>query len=288
MKRVLIIGSKGMAGHVITNLLKESGNYIVADISRNNEYFKSVYNFDVSDKEQLTITLSEFKPNIVINGIGILNKDAENNPDNAIYINSYLPHFLAKKGDELGFKLIHISTDCVFSGKTGGYSETSIKDGVGFYAQSKAIGEVNYGKHLTIRTSIIGPELKNNGIGLFDWFMQQDGEIKGFKNAYWTGVTTIELAKAILFAINKDSFGLRHLVNGNKISKYDLLFLLKKIFSKNNISIIADSSYVIDKSLLKSEEIFYEVSSYDEMLIDMFNWMSLHQELYRRYFNKKV
>lgn len=288
MKRLLIIGSKGMAGHVITSLLKASGDFIVADISRSNNFYDSVYNLDVSDKEKLSIALDEFKPDIVINAIGILNKDAENNPEKAIYINSYLPHFLAKKGDILGFKLIHISTDCVFSGKTGGYSETSVKDGVGFYAQSKAIGEVNYGKHLTIRTSIIGPELKNNGIGLFDWFMRQNGEINGFTNAFWTGVTTIELAKAILAAINKNTSGLHHLVNGHKINKYEILCLLKKIFNKHNISIIAEPSYKIDKSLLKSDVIFFEVSDYEVMFIEMFNWMSLHPEMYSRYFNKKV
>lgn len=284
MKKVLIIGSKGMAGHVIITLLKESGNFIVADISRNNDYFNSIYNLDVTDTEKLSAAIDEFSPDVVVNCIGVLNKDAEENPEKAIFINSYLPHFLAKKGNNVGYNLIHISTDCVFSGKSGGYTESSLKDGTGFYAQSKALGEINYGNHLTIRTSIIGPELKHNGIGLFDWFMRQHGEIKGFVNAYWTGVTTIVLAKAISDSIINEKSGLYHLVNGEKINKYDLLCIMKKVFCKNNISIIADEKYRIDKSLIIGKELIYEVPKYDSMITEMYNWMLVHPDLYSLYF----
>lgn len=284
MRKVLIIGSKGMAGHVVTAFLKESENFIVADISRDNDFFDSVYKLDVTDTGKLNTVIDEFEPDIVINCIGILNKDAEDNPDKAIFINSYLPHFLAKKGDRSGYKLVHISTDCVFSGEKGGYSETSVTDGIGFYAQSKALGEVSYGKHLTIRTSIIGPELRNNGIGLFDWFMRQTGEIKGFTNVYWTGVTTMVLAHAIITGIEKEISGLHHLVNGQKINKHDVLIMIKKIFSKNSISIIADTQYKVDKSLLIGKDVFYEVPGYEAMLEEMYNWMVLHPEMYGRYF----
>ena len=284
MKKVLIIGSKGMAGHVVTTFLKESGNFIVADISRNDDFFDSVYKLDVTDIGKLNAVIDEFVPDFVVNCIGILNKDAEDNPDKAIFINSFLPHFLAKKGDKVGYNVIHISTDCVFSGKSGSYTESSHKDGIGFYAQSKALGEINYGKHLTIRTSIIGPELKNNGIGLFDWFMRQHGEIKGFVNAYWTGVTTIVLAQAVSACILKNINGLHHLVNGEKISKYDLLGIMKKTFCKNDISIIADEKYRVDKSLTLGKEIIYEVPKYDSMITEMYNWMLAHPDLYGRYF----
>lgn len=284
MKKVLIIGSKGMAGHVVTSFFKESGKFIVADISRDNKFFESTYTLDVMDIQTLNTVINEYAPDYIVNCIGILNKDAEENPDKAIFINGYLPHFLAKKGDRSGFKLIHISTDCVFSGKTGNYSETSVTDGAGFYARSKAIGEVNYGQHLTIRTSIIGPELRKNGIGLFDWFMRQTGEIKGFKNVIWTGVTTQVLAQAIIAGIMKEIGGLHHLVNGEKINKYDLLSLIKTISGKNHVSIIPDDTYKIDKSLLPGKDVWFEVPEYESMLKEMYDWIVLHPEPYDRYF----
>ena len=119
---------------------------------------------------------------VVINCIGLLNNTAEDNPELAVWFNSYFPHLLAAFGKKYDFKLIHISTDCVFSGKEGGYKEDSFKNGNGFYAQSKALGEVINNKDLTFRTSIIGPELKHNGIGLFHWFMNQENEISGFRS----------------------------------------------------------------------------------------------------------
>lgn len=284
MKRVLVIGSKGMAGHVIITYLKELGNFIIADISRNNDYFNSTYNIDITDTGKLSEAIDDFYPDVVVNCIGILNKEAEENPEKAIFINCYLPHFLARKGNSVGYNLIHISTDCVFSGETGGYTETSPKDGTGFYAQSKSLGEINYGNHLTIRTSIIGPELKENGIGLFDWFMRQHGEIKGYVNAYWTGVTTVVLAQAIGECIIKGTCGLHHLVNGEKISKYELLGIMKKVFYRDEVSIIADEKYRVDKSLKIGKELIYEVPSYDLMIMEMYKWMSAYSNIYSRYF----
>ncbi len=285
MKKVLIIGSKGMAGHVLTTFLKESQNFIIADISRNDDFFDSVYKADVTDTRKLDAIIDECAPDIVVNCIGILNKDAEDNPDKTIFLNSYLPHFLAKKGDRLGYKLIHISTDCVFSGKAGGYAETSITDGIGFYAKSKALGEVNYGQHLTIRTSIIGPELKKEGIGLFNWFMRQTGEIDGYTNAYWTGVTTLVLAKAILSGIVNDFHGVHHLVYDKKISKYEMILIFQNEFHKNDISIKPNDQYRVDKSLVvtRNEKLF-DVPGYEVMFNEMHNWMLVHKEFYQRYF----
>jgi dTDP-4-dehydrorhamnose reductase len=288
MKRILILGSKGMAGHVIREYLKENGNYEVADLARGKDHFLPTYQIDISDIKLVTQTINDYKPNFVINCIGILNKDAEENPDKAIYINSYLPHFLAKMGKENKFKLIQISTDCVFSGKMGNYAEDSFKDGLGFYAQSKALGEVSYGNHITIRTSIIGPEIKEGGIGLFDWFMKQHGEIKGYTRAFWTGVTTIELARAIEAIIDCNISGVIHLVNETKISKYDLLLLLKKEFNKNDIVILPNQDYTVDKSLLKSKYLdFYTVPPYEIMLHEMYKWIVDHPQYYSKYLKGK-
>jgi len=113
-------------------------------------------------------------------------------------------------------KIIQISTDCVFSGKDGGYKEDSFRDGDTIYARTKALGEINNNKDLTIRTSIIGPDINEDGIGLFHWFMKQSGTIYGFRNAYWTGVTTIELAKGIEKFIEYNVTGIYHFVPTEK------------------------------------------------------------------------
>jgi len=279
-KKILLIGSKGMAGHVIYYYLKEHTSHTVIDIARDSTLFDPTYKLDVTDFDQLKSIFAKEAPDVVINCIGVLNKDAEENPGKAILLNSYLPHFIAKAGEELGFKLIHISTDCVFNGKKGNYKLNDPKDGTGFYAQSKALGEVIYGKNLTIRTSIIGPELRN-GIGLFHWFMSQTGEIKGYTKAYWTGVTTIELAKAIAAAIEVKPYGLYHLVYEEKISKYDLVSLFKKVFARGDISIEPFDGYEVDKSLIKDNTYFnYNVPAYQVMVEEMKTWMLEHKSLY--------
>lgn len=284
MKKVLIIGSKGMAGHVVYNYLKENTDFIIIDIARGTENHLPTYQVDVTDFDALQDILQKEKPDFVINCIGILNKDAEDNPAKAIHLNSYFPHFLAKSGSEYGFKLIHISTDCVFDGKDGGYTENSFKNGKGFYAETKALGEVTYGNNLTIRTSIIGPELKKEGIGLFHWFMYQSGKIKGYTNAYWTGITTIELAKAIEAAIKEDITGLHHVVNNEKINKYNLVNLFKDTFQKKMVEIEPYDGYTVDKSLIKTNMAFnYKVPSYTLMIQEMQVWIENHKELYKFY-----
>src|SRR5699024_5151046 len=133
----------------------------------------------------------------IINAVGILNKDAEENKSHAVLLNSYLPHYISNLTKDMNTKVIHMSTDCVFSGKVGSYKEDSLRDGQTFYDRSKALGELENDKDLTFRNSIIGPDMNKNGIGLFNWFMKQNGYIKGFNKAIWTGVTTLTLAKAM-------------------------------------------------------------------------------------------
>ncbi len=280
MKKILVIGTKGMAGHIIFRYLKNLKSYDVFGIARNIEESDHTFNLDVSETEKLKKVMNEGEFDYVINCIGILNKDAEDHPSKAIWFNSYFPHFLEETTRNTDSKVIHISTDCVFNGKKGNYSETDSKDGEGFYAQSKALGEINNSKDLTIRTSIIGPELNPNGIGLFNWFMAQDGEINGYSSALWSGVTTLELAKAIDFVINNPVEGLVHLTNGIPINKFDLTSLFKDIWKKDNITIKSYDGKVVDKSLRKSDKLSYEVSSYKEMLTEQFNWMKKFSSLY--------
>lgn len=282
-KNVLVLGANGMAGHMVKLYLEELESYDVFGLARSCSGEKCIP-LDVTQEAQLKDVIKEHAFNVVINCIGILNKDAEENPQKSIWINSYLPHLLSSFAKELNFKLIHISTDCVFSGKQGGYSENSFKDGLDTYAKSKALGEVENDTDLTFRTSIIGPELKSNGIGLFHWFMNQNQPISGYKRAFWTGVTTLELAKAMDRAIQSDLTGLYHLVYTEKINKYDLLKIFNNLFRENAIEIDANDSYSVDKSLVNTREDFdFKVASYEEMLSDMRQWMSDHKSIYAHY-----
>jgi dTDP-4-dehydrorhamnose reductase len=280
MKKILVIGIKGMAGHVIHKYLQNNINYSVYGIARNIGPSNTIFNLDVSDTVELNTIVNDNQFDYIINCIGILNQDAESNPSKAIWFNSYFPHFLEEitKGSES--KVIHISTDCVFNGKQGNYSETAIKNGEGFYAQSKALGEIDNSKDLTIRTSIIGPELNTKGIGLFNWFMHQIGEINGYTTAVWSGITTLELAKAIDYTISNPLNGLVHLTNGEPVNKFDLLNLFKEVWDKKDIKIKAHEGKKVNKSLKKSERFNYQVPSYKEMLLDQHNWMQNFADLY--------
>lgn len=285
MEKVLVIGSRGMAGHVIKAYLETTGKYQVWGIARNINATSSEIDLDVSNEKQLEDAIRNHQFHYVINCIGILNKDAEDNPYKAIWYNSYFPHLLEKWAAALPFKLIHISTDCVFSGKgNGGYTESSFKDGVGYYAQSKALGEVDNSKDLTIRTSIIGPELKSNGIGLFHWFMQQEKPIRGYINAYWSGVTTLVLAQAIDQAIHQGLKGLFQLTNNQKISKFDLVNLFNNKFREGKLEISPEADYKVDKSLINTRTDFdFVVPDYETMVSEMNKWMQKHSETYRNY-----
>lgn len=273
MKKVLVIGSKGMAGHVIYQSLSLLGDYDVYGVARNVEQTDRVFNLDVSDTEALKKTI-DLQFDVIINCIGILNKDAEDNPHKAVWFNSYFPHLLEALTKDSKTKLISISTDCVFSGKRGDYSENDFKDGEGFYATSKALGEVNNQKDLTIRTSIIGPELNKDGIGLFHWFMQQKDEVSGYSQAFWSGITTVELAKVIHQAIHQNITGLIVVAGEKKIDKYNLLKLFNKIFRNDSLIVSKNSKYKVDKSMHSLRTDFdYTVPSYEELILEMKIWI---------------
>ena len=276
-----------MAGHVLTVMLRQEPRiYTVIDTSRSTSAIDPKLLLDMNDTEKLINIISDIRPDVIVNCVGLLNKYAEDHPDEAIFINSYLPHFLKTHTAATDCKIIQISTDCVFSGKKGGYIETDFKDGLGFYAQSKALGEIKNDKDLTIRTSIIGPELKKDGTGLFNWFVQQTGEVLGYSNAYWSGVTTIELALAIKAAIKENMSGLYHLSSPIKISKNDLLILFQKEFGIK-INIRSYGEYKVDKSLINTRSDTTNVaSSYNQMINEMHRWIVLHKNLYRHYSSK--
>lgn len=278
-KKILLLGSKGKAGHVLYYMINQEVDYLVHDLSRNNKYFNSTYNIDVRDWNKLKSILKNNKYDFVINCIGILNSKVKENIGNTIIINSYLPHFLSQLSIKYGFRLIHISTDGVFSGALTFYKENDIKDAIDLYSVSKSLGEIENNRDLTIRTSIIGPCLENTGI--FNWFISQKSEVMGFTNSIWSGVTTIELAKFIMFIIRTPIGGVYHLTNEIGISKYNLLQLLNNEFKKNSIKIIPTKDVGIKRVLLNTRKnIQYKVPTYFKMILEINNWINKNHNLY--------
>jgi len=191
---------------------------------------------------------------------------------------------LTRLADKINAKLIHISTDCVFSGdKKKPYVETDEKDGRGIYAKTKGLGEIVSDKHLTLRTSVVGPELKTDGEELFHWFMNQQGDISGFTKAIWSGVTTIELSKAVKWSIDNDITGLYHVTNNTSISKYELLKLFQK-YTKKDISIKPVDGKNVDKSFIDTRLLMnYKIPSYDQMIKNMADLIKENSKLYKNY-----
>ena len=281
-KKVVVLGSQGMAGHIMAEILDETGVYEVFGVARRlGKYVDSI--LDITDFKVLENYLERVKPDYVINCVGALVSQSKNDIPDAILLNSYLPNFLSHIGNKLGYKLIHISTDCVFSGKDGQYTESSFRDGNDNYARTKALGEVVNDKDLTIRSSIIGPELKMNGTGLLDWFFKQNRTINGYSQAYWSGVTTLELAKATVEFLKQDITGLYQLCPAEKISKYELLKLFSKVWDKE-IEITSFDSYTVDKSLVCTRSDFnYPTPEFKKMLIETKHWMEVHPVYYPHY-----
>jgi dTDP-4-dehydrorhamnose reductase len=281
--KILVLGATGMAGHMISIYLHEAGHDVTAFSRKPFKHCKNI-NGDITDFKQLQVIVEEGNYDAIINAIGILNQDAESNKPHAVLLNSYLPHYLSHLTETMKTKIIHISTDCVFSGKTGDYTETSFKDGETFYDRSKALGELTNQKDLTFRCSIIGPDMTTNGIGLFNWFMKQSGAIKGYKQAIWTGVSTLTLAKAIEKALEENLCGLYNLVNNQKINKYDLLELFNHTMKDGQIQIVEDNQVVLDKSLINTRKDFsFIVPKYSEMVVEMKHWIQNHSDLYSHY-----
>ena len=278
-----------MIGHQVYNHLNQHSDYELFNISYRTKLNEDTIILDIRDENAFLKAIENINPNIIINCVGVLINGANKNPENAIFVNAYMPHRLMRLADTIGAKLIHISTDCVFSGdKKTPYVETDEKDGKDTYAKTKGLGEIINDNHLTLRTSVVGPELKTNGEELFHWFMNQSGTINGFTKAIWSGVTTIELAKAVKWAIEEEITGLYHVTNNQSINKNDLLNLFKK-HTKKDIDIVAVDGKEVDKSFIDTrKEIDYVIPSYDEMVKDMIDLINSDEQLYKKYQLKSI
>lgn len=281
--KFFILGCNGMAGHIIALYLKEQGHQVVGFARSKSDFVETVIG-DAFDTDLIVKSIKEGDYDVVINCIGMLNQFAENDKAAAAFLNGYLPHFLAKVTKGTQTQLIHMSTDCVFSGKTGPYTENSIPDGVTFYDRSKALGEVIDDKNLTLRNSIVGPDIKVSGIGLLNWFMQQEGEVNGYTGAMWTGQTTLQLAKTMEAAAKAKVTGLINAVPSTNISKYELLKLFNHYLRNDEIKINPVEGLVADKTLIRTNNSFdYQIPDYETMIREMAEWMRNHKELYPHY-----
>lgn len=278
-----VLGCNGMAGHTISLYLKEQGHQVFGFGRSKSQFIDSVAG-DAQNTNFLRKLIADGKFDTVINCIGILNQFAESNKSLATFLNSYLPHFLAEATSGTDTQVIHMSTDCVFSGKRGEYTEDDFCDGETFYDRSKALGELHDDKNITLRNSIVGPDVNSGGIGLLNWFMHQSGEINGYTKAMWTGQTTLQLAKTMEMAAREKAHGLYNTVPDHSISKYDLLLLFNHYLRGDSLMINPIEGINADKSLKRTRyEFSYLIPDYETMIAEMAEWIEKHKDMYPHY-----
>ena len=256
--KILILGASGMLGNAMVRLLSEKTDWDVAGTVRSESakrFFQHdlasllLCGIDVEHHDSLLQAFSRTRPDVVVNCVGLVKQRADaSDPLQAIPINSLLPHRLARLCEMSGARLIHMSTDCVFSGDKGGYLESDPPDADDLYGRSKFLGEVNYPHAITLRTSIIGHELQSNH-GLINWFLSQQKTCAGYTHAIFSGLPTAVLARIVRDVVipRPDLHGIYH-VAAAPITKYKLLNIVAEIYGKE-IAIVPDGRVAIDRSL---------------------------------------
>lgn len=256
--KVLVLGASGMLGNAVLRLFAQSDGYSAVGSARSAGVLRVlppdlrdrvICGVDVENVDSLTRLFAATRPDVVINCIGLVKQLAEaDDPLAAIPINALLPHRLARLCDVAGARLIHMSTDCVFAGTKGMYREDEPSDAQDLYGRSKYLGEVDYPHAVTLRTSIIGHEL-SGAHGLVGWFLAQQGGVKGYSHAIFSGLPTVELARVMRDCVipRPELRGLYH-VSAEPINKFDLLKLVAQVYGRL-IAITPDDGLRIDRSL---------------------------------------
>jgi len=262
MTKVLILGGAGMLGHKMYQTLAEQPFNTYATVRQTVEESPAaaigsssdghfIGGVDVSDFGAIDGLLDEVRPDVLVNCVGVIKqRDAAHDSIESITINSLLPHLLADKCGQIGARVIHFSTDCIFDGEKGAYEESDPSDAKDLYGRTKYLGEISSPGSLTLRSSIIGRELYNNA-SLVEWFLSQDGKnVKGFAKALYAGLTTIRMSALVkdLILDHPDLNGI-YQVSGPWISKYDLLGLIRDAFDLD-IEIERDEDVDIDRTLV--------------------------------------
>ena len=276
-----------MAGHTISLYLSESGHDVLGFDRAESKFIRSIAG-DARNTEHLRKVIAERHFDSVINCIGILNQFAEQNKELSTFLNSYFPYFLADATKDSDTQVIHMSTDCVFSGKRGDYTEDDFRDGESYYDRSKALGELEDEKNITLRNSIVGPDINPDGIGLMNWFMKKAANsnevINGYTKAMWTGQTTLQLAKTMEAAAKAKAHGLYNTVPSHSISKFNLLELFNKYLRCGKIEINPIEGISADKSLKRTRfEFNYLIPDYEIMIMELADWTIKHKNLYPHY-----
>jgi len=288
--RLLIFGANGMLGHKLYQIAKKEGHETFGSMREPFASFASLGVFekdeiydkiDVRIESNLKSVFRKCKPEVVVNCAGIV-KPRVQDPVECIEVNSILPHKLSSLCEPQA-KLVQVSTDCVFSGLKGNYSEGDLPDPVDLYGRSKLLGEPTTTQNcITVRTSMIGRELGTRR-NLLEWFLHQTGEVKGFINSIFSGPTTPELSRIILRLIQSDLKGLTH-VSAQPISKFDLLCLIKKHF-RLDISIVAFPGEKIDRSLQspRLEGLGIHVPSWDIMVKELADENQFYEQVNKKW-----
>jgi dTDP-4-dehydrorhamnose reductase len=279
-----VLGSTGLIGNTLFNVLSKESTFDVFGSVRNISAISNItlnenlVHIDAKDLINLNNKLIDLKPNVIINCIGLTKHlKSGNQPIEAIKLNALFPHQLYEISQSIGARLIHISSDCVFSGKKGFYSEEDLQDAEDLYGRSKALGEISYQNSLTLRTSTIGHEI-NSRHGLLEWFLSQKDRCKGYKNAIFSGLPTVVFAEIIrdYIILNNNISGLYHIA-ATPIDKYELLKIIAKVYNKD-IKIEPDESVRINRSLDASK--FHKMTGYISP-----DWQSLIESMHE--FNNK-
>jgi dTDP-4-dehydrorhamnose reductase len=256
--KILVLGATGMLGNAVLRLFAQDRIHQVFGSIRSTGALRLlprdlhsnvISGVDVENIDSLTRLIAVVHPDVVINCVGLVKQLAEaDDPLAAIPINALLPHRLARLCEVSGARLVHMSTDCIFSGAKGMYTEADASDAKDLYGRSKYLGEVDYPHAITLRTSIIGHEL-DGARSLIGWFLAQEGSVKGYKHAIFSGLPTVEVARVIRDHVipHPELRGVYH-VSAEPINKFDLLTLVAKTYRKT-IDISAEDQLVIDRSL---------------------------------------
>jgi dTDP-4-dehydrorhamnose reductase len=267
--RILVLGASGMLGNAMFRLLSQDAGLEVFGTVRSawvRRLFapeagrRLIAGVDVENQDALARVFADVKAQVVVNCIGLIKQLADaDDPLQALPINAMLPHRLARLCELGGARLVHVSTDCVFAGTKGNYRESDPSDATDLYGKSKLLGEVAYPHTITLRTSIIGHEL-GSAHGLVGWFLAQEGRVRGYTRAIFSGLPTVELARVVRNVVlaRPDLSGLYH-VASSPIAKHDLLKLVAQVYGKA-VEIVPDNAVVIDRSL--NADRFREASGY--------------------------
>lgn len=281
---ILILGGPGMLGHKMHDVLSHEHDVVstarspLSTLPVEPGVFlnrgRVIEGVDATDLDRLDALVSGFAPDVVVNCVGVVKQREEaRDPTISIAVNALLPHQLAELCAARGARLIHFSTDCVFSGAKGDYVETDASDATDLYGRTKYLGEVAREGALTIRTSIIGRELDHFG-SLVEWFLRQRGAIKGFTGAIYTGVTTIRMASIVdrILVEHPELTGVYQVASA-KITKFDLLTMIRDRFGlEDQVSIAPDDGFLSDRSLVGksfSAATGIEVPSWSEMVDEL-------------------